>query len=86
MLTGERAVRRLLVSLLAVFAGCRTCTTDAPCDVEARVAAVVSVRATPDVLPCAGSAAALAGPMDLPALWNLALANNPSLREAAPGA
>jgi cobalt-zinc-cadmium efflux system outer membrane protein len=51
--------------------------------VESPVAAVAAARTAPDVLPCAATVEVPAGPLDLAAVWGLALANNPTLREAA---
>src|SRR5689334_499489 len=84
-----RSMRTLLGSLLTLLAGCHACGVDVrvPADaqgaVEAQVAAVAAVRVAPELTPCPGPAPLPAGPVDLPALWRLALANNPSLREAA---
>src|SRR5262249_46924853 len=81
-----RPMRTLPVLLLAALAGCRTCPPDVPGAVEARVAAVAPVRTSPATVPCAATGPAPApppGPVDLPVLWSLALANNPTLREAA---
>jgi cobalt-zinc-cadmium efflux system outer membrane protein len=47
------------------------------------LAAVAPARSEPDKTPYAPSVSALPGPLDLPTLWTLALANNPALREAA---
>jgi cobalt-zinc-cadmium efflux system outer membrane protein len=74
----------LLFSLLAL-AGCHLLQDDGPLDVEAHVAAVAPVHVTLGFQPCAGAEPEPlpAGPLDLPAFWQLALAHNPSLREAA---
>lgn len=79
-------MRRLSVLLLTLSTGCRACYTGAPQSVEARGATGGLPPTPPAVVPCAASAPAAVpipeGPLDLPALWNLTLANNPSLREA----
>jgi outer membrane protein, heavy metal efflux system len=56
---------------------------DVPQAVEARVATVASTPVPAEVAPCAAPAALPPGPFRLPALWDLALAYNPVLREAA---
>lgn len=86
---------RLSMLLLAVVAGCQAVPRCVPCAVETRVAAVAPARPTafPNgvwerIVPGSGSLPippCLPGPPDLPTLWNLALANNPTLREAAAG-
>jgi cobalt-zinc-cadmium efflux system outer membrane protein len=82
-------MRKLLVLMLAVFAGCQACPVgphlarDAQVAVEAQIASVVQVRVTSELQPCGAPVPRLAGPVDLPSLWQLALANTPSLREAA---
>jgi cobalt-zinc-cadmium efflux system outer membrane protein len=73
----------LLIPTLAFFAGCQACAPDLSPQVEAQVAAVASARTTPEVVPCVADVPAVVGPINLPVLWSLALANNPSLREAA---
>jgi cobalt-zinc-cadmium efflux system outer membrane protein len=70
--------RRALALLLLVAAGCQTPRATMPALVEQQVAAVAPVRATLGFMPCTAAA-----PLDLPALWQLAVSNNPSLREAA---
>jgi cobalt-zinc-cadmium efflux system outer membrane protein len=85
-------MRRILLPLLAAVLGCRAYPVDAPPRIEGLVAAVASAGALPAPsadtlylpLPTAAPApASLPGPPDLPTLWSLALAHNPSLREAA---
>lgn len=85
-------MRRILPPLLAAVLGCRACPVDAPPRLEGPVAAVapagalLAPPAEPLSLPPLMSPAipaSLPGPPDLPALWSLALAHNPSLREAA---
>jgi cobalt-zinc-cadmium efflux system outer membrane protein len=73
----------LLLPLLT--AGCRACGVDVPLAVESNVAAVAPARAAADLRLCVAAppAAPLPEPADLPALWQLALVYNPSLREAA---
>jgi cobalt-zinc-cadmium efflux system outer membrane protein len=75
--------RKVLLLLLLLTAGCRSAR---PVEqrLEEHVAAIAPLRATREIVPCAaelpGDAAA---PADLAGLWQLALANNPSLRESA---
>jgi len=76
-------MRRLVIPLLGALAGCHACPVDVGGEVEAQAAAVAPARATLEWLPCAAEDPAPPEPVDLPALWNLALANNPALREAA---
>jgi cobalt-zinc-cadmium efflux system outer membrane protein len=76
-------MRRLLIFLLSFSLGCHACPSSVTCDVEGELAAVAGVRSMPDPMPCSSPATVLSGPLDLPTLWSLALANNPSLREAA---
>jgi cobalt-zinc-cadmium efflux system outer membrane protein len=78
-------MRRGVPLFLLLAAGCRS-AEQVPHLVEAEVAAIAPVKAEPCVVPCAAAAPAPAGPLDLAALWALALANNPSLREAAAAA
>jgi cobalt-zinc-cadmium efflux system outer membrane protein len=81
--------RAFLVPLLALLGGCHACAPDDPrliaarSAVEAQVAAVAAVRVVPELPPDTGAAPPLPDHLDLPALWQLALASNPSLREAA---
>src|SRR5205823_5779290 len=72
---------RLLAMLLLPALGCHTPRATMPGLVEAQVAAVAPQRPTLGFAAC--SAEATDGTLDLPALWKLALAHNPSLREAA---
>jgi cobalt-zinc-cadmium efflux system outer membrane protein len=76
-------MRRLLVPLVGLCLGCHACPPSAPCPAEPEPAAVAPVPGDADTAPRAPSVAALPGPLDLPTLWGLALANNPALREAA---
>lgn len=84
-------MRSLLLPLAATFLGCQPYAVHVPLRVEQQVAAVASARALPDpatgpvVLPTAAANHPIPEltALDLPVLWNLALANNPSLREAA---
>jgi cobalt-zinc-cadmium efflux system outer membrane protein len=75
----------VLLLLVLLAAGCRACEVDVPRAVEEHIAGVAPARAAPDVCPCAAEVQAPAPPepADLPALWRLALAGNPALREAA---
>lgn len=71
-----------LLALLAV-AGCQTPWATLPHPMEMPVAGA-PIRATLAFLPCAAAIRAEDDtPLDLPALWQMALANNSSLREAA---
>src|SRR5438132_1469037 len=84
-------MRRMLLPLVATVLGCKSYCVDTPLRVENQVAAVAATRALPDsagstlTLPAAAASPSVAqlGSLDLPVLWDLALANNPSLREAA---
>jgi cobalt-zinc-cadmium efflux system outer membrane protein len=76
-------MRRLFIPLVSLLAGCRACPVDVAAEVEAQAAAVAPVRATPEALPCGADEPAPPEGLDLLALWQLALANNPALREAA---
>lgn len=72
----------LTVTLLLV-AGCRAPRWHVPCQVEANVASAAATRADvvePPVTPVAYFTEALP---ELSALWNVALSNNPALREAS---
>ncbi len=74
-------MRKLFLLLLMTALGCQTCPVSQ--ETEAPVAAGPCVRAQPDIVACAATAATPSAPYDLPTLWNLALANNPALAEAA---
>jgi cobalt-zinc-cadmium efflux system outer membrane protein len=78
-------MRKKALPLLVLAVGCQASRVDVPWEVETQVAAIAPVRTAADMVPCAATAALApqGGPLDLPALWALALANNPSLREAA---
>src|SRR5438132_6156748 len=84
-------MRRLLMPLAAMVLGCQAYSVHVPLRVERQVAAMASARALPDlsasmvILPstAAEHPVTTLTSLDLPVLWNLALANNPSLREAA---
>jgi cobalt-zinc-cadmium efflux system outer membrane protein len=79
-------MRRMLVVLVLACTGCRHCGPDVPARVETAIASVAQAHAVPDILPCSAALAAPPGPpgpVDLPSLWQMALAHNPALREAA---
>src|SRR5579871_7566 len=84
-------MRRILFLLAATILGCQTCEVQVPPRVEQQVAAVASARVQPDLstgiatplCPVVDRPAAKLTSVDLPSFWNLALAHNPSLREAA---
>ena len=82
-------MRRLVALLLVFCAGCQVCRvsrvdpTDALAAVEANVEAVGSTRSAPELQVCGMATPVTSPPVDLPSLWNLALTNNPSLREVA---
>src|SRR5437016_11610930 len=84
-------MRRMLLPLAATVLGCQAYAVHVPLRVERQVAAVASARALPEcsaglaILPSAATDRPIPAltVLDLPDLWNLALANNPSLREAA---
>src|SRR6266851_5332098 len=88
-------MRRLLMPLAAMVLGCQTYSVHVPLRVERQVAAMTSARALPTRNPKSeapnpketvsdfGFRISDLVSLDLPVLWNLALVNNPSLREAA---
>jgi cobalt-zinc-cadmium efflux system outer membrane protein len=78
-------MRRFFFFLLIMLTGCHTCPVDTVPDLDTHVAAVASMPATPDIVPASVTTGEQpwTGPVDLTALWNLALANNPGLRETA---
>jgi cobalt-zinc-cadmium efflux system outer membrane protein len=76
-------MRWLSVLVLAAAAGCQVCRSGVGCDVEAQVAAVAPLAPIPEPLPCPTPSPPLLETVDLPSLWNLALAYNPALRESA---
>jgi cobalt-zinc-cadmium efflux system outer membrane protein len=69
-----------IVLLFAV--GCRS-AEQVPQLVEAHVAAIAPAKAELNLVPEDQTPPIVDGPVDLAALWQLALAHNPSLREAA---
>jgi cobalt-zinc-cadmium efflux system outer membrane protein len=75
-------MRRPIAALLLFLAGCRH-PDGMPQTVERQIAAVAPVRLPADLVPCAAEVPPPQGPLNLPVLWEMALANNPSLREAA---
>lgn len=81
-------MRIWVVLPLLACVGCQVCRvrpadpTPAFAAIERNVASVAVTPSTPDIQVCKATAPALT-PTDLPSFWNLALANNPSLREAA---
>jgi cobalt-zinc-cadmium efflux system outer membrane protein len=79
-------MRRMLIPLAAAVLGCQADSVYVPLRVESQVAAVASARALPDlstVSVITDHPITKLQSLDLPVLWNLALANNPTLREAA---
>ncbi len=76
-------MRWLLVGTLLAAVGCRNCCVDLSPTVEARVAAVAHARAASSPAAMEMDSPILGEPIELPALWSLALAHNPALREAA---
>jgi cobalt-zinc-cadmium efflux system outer membrane protein len=76
-------MRRWPLLLLVVAAGCRCCCEHVTPLIEQQIAAVAPQKAEPLIMPCAAPVPPTEGPLDLPALWDLALRYNPSLREAA---
>jgi cobalt-zinc-cadmium efflux system outer membrane protein len=73
-------MRRPLLLLVVLAAGCGH-ADHVPALVECQIAAVADARSEPDVAPCPAPVLA-EGPLDLAALWELALGNNPALRES----
>jgi cobalt-zinc-cadmium efflux system outer membrane protein len=77
-----RAMLRRALTVLILAAGCKSTRLEVPLAVERDLEVAAAARA-PDVAPCAAAPAPhLAGPITLPVLWGVALARNPSLREA----
>jgi cobalt-zinc-cadmium efflux system outer membrane protein len=74
---------RRLSMLLLLAAGCHACCEDVPGEIEGHVAALGAEVEPPGVVPCGTVEPVPDGPLDLPALWRLALAKNPDLRQAA---
>lgn len=81
-------MRTWFILLLIACVGCQVCRSR-PADpapdfssIECNVAKVAGTRSTPEI-HFRTAAVLLDAPVDLPLFWNLALANNPSLREAA---
>lgn len=72
------------VPLLVLASGCQT-TQEAVAHSVERPATVAPPRMTPGVVPAAAAVPApiTVGRLDLPVIWDLALVNNPGLREAA---
>src|SRR5262249_39137039 len=83
--------RKFLVLLVMTAAGCQACPCEGPVNVEGSILAVAAARVVPEPVPPAaflscgtgGTPVDPHGPLALPTLWDLALANNPSLREPA---
>jgi cobalt-zinc-cadmium efflux system outer membrane protein len=76
--------RITLILLLLGLGGCHAPEATLPFQVEVQVAAVAPVRAVLGPARPAGQAGPVEElPVDLPGLWRLAAAYNPSLREAA---
>src|SRR6266478_724137 len=74
----------LLAALLLVPAGCQTTRPTMPERVEAQLAAVAPTQPNLGFAPSAVAPLHAADvPIDLSTLWQLAVSNNPSLREAA---
>jgi cobalt-zinc-cadmium efflux system outer membrane protein len=69
--------------VLVLAAGCKSAHPDVYRAIEGHIEAAAA--GAPEVVPCAAVAPApvLRGPVSLAALWGLALAKNPALREAA---
>ncbi len=76
-------MRRWPLMLLVVATGCKACCDHVPPLIEQQIADVAPQKAEALILPCTAPVPPTDGPLDLPALWNLALRYNPSLREAA---
>jgi cobalt-zinc-cadmium efflux system outer membrane protein len=76
-------MRRLLIALPLIAAGCRNHAEYVPDLIESQLAAVAPEHVESGIVPCEFNAKVADGPVDLPALWNLALAHNPALREAS---
>jgi cobalt-zinc-cadmium efflux system outer membrane protein len=76
-------MRRWPLLLLVVAGGCRVCCDHVHSLIEHQISDVTSQQADPLIMPCAAHLPAPEGPLDLPALWHLALQYNPTLREAA---
>jgi outer membrane protein, heavy metal efflux system len=75
-------MRWLAVFLFAAAAGCQAFRSAGCCDVEAQVAAAAPLTPQPQPLPCPVPSPPAPETLDLQALWNLALAYNPALRES----
>jgi cobalt-zinc-cadmium efflux system outer membrane protein len=74
--------RRWLFAPLVLAAGCATTADRVPCLIEQEIQSVAPARVE-YVVGHIDEAEPLATPSDLPGLWQLALAHNPALREAA---
>jgi cobalt-zinc-cadmium efflux system outer membrane protein len=77
-------MRRLVAAVGLAVAGCRSAPDPAlQGQIEAHVQAVAAASAPVNRVHCATPLACPDGPLDLATLWDLALVNNPALREAA---
>jgi cobalt-zinc-cadmium efflux system outer membrane protein len=76
-------MRRWPLLLFVAATGCRACCDHVHPLIEQHVAEAAPQKAAPLILPCTAPVPPTEGPLDLPALWDLALRYNPSLREAA---
>ncbi|MBI1917989.1 MAG: TolC family protein [Planctomycetes bacterium] len=75
-------LRGLALMLLLLTTGCRACYHGIPQQVESRVAEVTRTPVPVDVVPCVAELPPPQGVVDLRSVWELALANNPALRQA----
>jgi hypothetical protein len=69
-------MRWLLIPLLATLVGCRSDHSQVSHNVEAQLAAVAPARPVPDFVPAAAALPSPDQPLDLPGLWDLALAKD----------
>jgi cobalt-zinc-cadmium efflux system outer membrane protein len=77
-------MRRWFVLSLLPIIGCHTCRESVSPQIEAQVVAGTPACSVPEITPCTAiTSPPPEGPLDLHALWAMAIANNPSLREAA---
>src|SRR5262245_29115921 len=74
---------RLLLIGLGWLAGCLCYWPERPADVEAHVAAVASLRSVPTGAVAIEPVPLPPATTDLATFWNLALVNNPDLRETS---